>query len=223
MEEKMSVHKICMLGCTEAGHHIIEFLLHHGISIDHFVTIAPERASNLNISGYKNFESLAKSHNIPIYYPQKYHLKTREDIAFFQEHKFDLIVQGGWQRLIPEEILSSLSIGAIGVHGSSDFLPRGRGRSPMNWSILEGKKRFILQLFMMQPGADNGDIFAYEQFDINEHDTIKTLYYKNAIITKRLLLEYIPKLLTERVSFKKQTGMVSYYPKRTPEDGQILW
>ena len=59
--------------------------------------------------------------------------------------RFDIptVFGGPHVTYFPEEILNTLSIGALGLHGSADMLPKGRGRSPMNWSLIEGKKRFL--------------------------------------------------------------------------------
>ena len=215
--------KVCMVGCVEAGYKIIETLLENKIKFDYFVSVHPKDKDKYAISGYKDFTDLAQKYNIPLYYVEKYNMKNEKDINFFKKHKFDLIILGGWQRLIPKEILDTLSIGLIGVHGSSNFLPRGRGRSPLNWSLIENKKRFITHLFIATPNADDGDIIDYEHFDINEFDTIKTLYYKISIVTTRMLLRNIPKLLKGEINRKPQTGNPTYYPKRTPEDGLIKW
>ena len=215
--------KIVMVGCLQAGWEVIKHLLQNGIDISYFVLLTPEQAEKYQVSGYKSFERLAESYNIPIYYPKNYSLKSEEDIHFFQEQKFDLLITGGWQRLIPKEILETLRIGGIGGHGSSEFLPRGRGRSPINWSLIEGKRRFIMHLFLMTPDADDGDIIDFEMFDINEFDTCKTLYYKNSIVSKRMMLRNIPRLLSGDFQLQKQLGGPTYYPKRTPEDGLIDW
>ena len=52
----------------------------------------------------------------------------------------------GWQRLIPDNILSSTKIGIFGMHGSSEGLPKGRGRSPLNWSLILNYKYFSTSL-----------------------------------------------------------------------------
>lgn len=216
-------NKIVMAGCHQSGWEKIKYLLLNGIKISYFVSLTSEQAEKYRVSGYKSFEDLAKDYNIPIYYPEKYSLKSEKDIRFFQEQKFDLLITGGWQRLIPKKILETLRIGGIGGHGSSEFLPRGRGRSPINWSLIEGKRRFIIHLFLMAPEADDGDIIDCEMFDINEFDTCKTLYYKTSIVSKRMTLRNIPKLLSGDFQRQKQRGEPTYYPKRTPEDGLIDW
>ena len=215
--------KLVMCGCHEVGLNAIKSLLEEGIEIDQFVTITEEKAIQQKVSGYVSFEDLAKKYNIPIHYVNKYSMKDDEDIAFFEDSNFDLLIQGGWQRLFPDRVIASLSIGAVGVHGSSEFLPKGRGRSPINWSLIEGKKRFILHFFLMKPGVDDGDVFHFEIFDINQWDDCRTLYLKNALITKNVLKEYIPKLLKGEYTLIPQTGEPTYYPKRTKEDGLVDW
>src|SRR6266705_2255545 len=111
--------KIVMIGCLQTGYEIIKSLLEEGLKIDYFVTITKEKANDQNVSGFIDFIPLAKEYNIPVYIAEKYSLKSYADINFFKENKFDLVVQGGWQRLFPEEILVTLKVGAIGVHGSS--------------------------------------------------------------------------------------------------------
>lgn len=206
-----------------AGKEVIEELLLSGLTIEYFVTLTPEQASKYKASGYMDYRELAEKYSIPVYLPDDYSLKSKNDLLFFKEHRFDLLIQGGWQRLFPGEVLKTLSIGAIGAHGSSDYLPKGRGRSPLNWSLIEGKKRFIMHLYLITEGVDDGDVLDIEAFDINEYDDIKTLYYKNTMVTKRMMLRMVPKLLKGEITPIPQQGIPSYYPKRLPEDGEINW
>ena len=214
--------KIVVCGCTDFGYEIVDFLLTNGINISHLVSLLPEQAIQYKVSGYKSFELLSTKYGIPIYYPKLYSMKET-DFDFFEKEKFDLLLVCGWQRLIPNKILETIKICGIGSHGSSELLPKGRGRSPVNWSIIEGKKQFILQLFMLTPKIDDGDIVYHETFDINEWDTCKTIYYKTSVVMKRALLKLIPNILSNNFSRTPQSGEPSFYPKRTPDDGLIDW
>ena len=215
--------KIVICGCTEAGFETLEFLLEQNITISYIVSLDNKQAKRWNVSGYCSFEKLSKKYNVPIYYPKSYSLKEKDDLDFFQHHSFDLLILGGWQRLIPDNILSTLKIGGVGVHGSSEMLPKGRGRSPVNWSLIEGKNKYILQLFLMTPGIDDGDILDFQTFDINKWDTCRTVYYKISVVQKRKLVELIPKIIKNEFKRIPQTGEPTFYPKRTPEDGLINW
>jgi methionyl-tRNA formyltransferase len=121
-------------------------------------------------------------------------------------------------------VLESLPYGSYGMHGSSEPLPKGRGRSPLNWSLIEDKRRFLTHLIRHDPGVDTGNIIAVQEFDINEYDTAETLHYKNQISAKRLLLDNLPKILSENYKGDPQFGDPgAKYPKRTAEDGLINW
>ena len=185
-------NKIVFVGCLEYGINLLKALVRNNIYISYIVCINPKKAEEQNVSGYFDFGKLANELDIPIYYCEKYSLKSLDDELFFNNQKFSLLIQGGWNRLFPDNILKILKIGAVGVHGSSYFLPKGRGRSPLNWSIIENKKRFILHFFIIKQGIDDGDVFHYEMFDINDWDDIKTLYFKNTYVSTRVLLKYIP-------------------------------
>ena len=215
--------KIVFCGCSSAGLEVLDFLISKNFEISHIVSLNSQQATQYKVSGYASFDEIARKNNIPIYFPKTYALKDNDDIGFFEKNNFDLLLLGGWQRLIPEIILSKLKIGGIGFHGSSEFLPKGRGRSPVNWSLIEGKTQFILHAFLMTPGIDDGDVITHEIFDINQWDTCQTIYYKISIIQKRILEEFIPKLLSNNFKHIPQTGEPSYYEKRTPDDGLIDW
>jgi methionyl-tRNA formyltransferase len=223
LREQTTAKRIVMCGCAEVGANLIPSLLDAGVRFSHFVVLTPEQGRKYSVSGYADLRPLADRYRIPVYVPKTYALTDEADVAFFRGERFDLLIQGGWQRLFPAAILETLSIGAVGVHGSADYLPKGRGRSPLNWSLIEGRTRFLLHLFLIRPGVDDGDVFAVEDFDITPFDDIETLYLKVSMSARRMLLRHLLDLLENRIEFRPQLGEPTYYPKRTPEDGRIDW
>ena len=219
----MDSKKIVMCGCLESGVNMVDHLISHGITISYFVSLNSEQAKKHNISGYHSFEDLSKKYNIPIYYPHDYSLENPNDVDFFQKNHFDLLILGGWNRLIPKNILDTLKIGGLGIHGSSEFLPKGRGRATVNWSLIENKKRFILHLFLLTQNVDDGDVLDYRIFDINEWDTCRTLYYKFSMMAKKMLQEQIPKIMENNFKKNPQGKDPSFYVKRNADDGMINW
>ena len=212
--------KIVLCGIQQQGKGIINFLDEHGIKVTHIVTISKETAfKNKSEGTWVSYEDLG----IPIYYAKSYSFKHEDDIKFFEDNCFDILLLGGWQRLISEGILNTIKHGGLGQHGSPEFLPKGRGRSPLNWAIIQGKKRLIWNLFLLKPGVDNGDVIDYQFFEINDYDDCQTLYYKVKTSVKHMILRTIPKLLNGSISFIKQKGEPSFFPKRVPEDGKIDW
>jgi methionyl-tRNA formyltransferase len=219
----MSANRIVMAGCHELGQYLLPRLAATGLAPSSLVTISPAVAARHAVAGYVDLRPLAVSLGIDIHEVQTYDLSAAGDVSFFQDSGFDLLIQGGWQRLFPPSVLASLRIGAVGVHGSADLLPKGRGRSPLNWSLIEGRRRFLFQFFLMEEGVDDGPIFDVADVDITPFDTIRTLYYKNALVTARVLSQSIPALLNGTATFRPQHGEPTFYARRTAADGRIDW
>jgi methionyl-tRNA formyltransferase len=130
----------------------------------------------------------------------------------------------GWQRLLPDWYLNSLSIGAFGMHGASRPLPYGRGRSPMNWSLIQDRKVFYTHLFRYKAGVDDGAILGVQKFNISMLDNCHTLHLKNCASMIKLCVEKLPALLDGTAMLTPQSQeKPSYYPKRSEEDGIIFW
>jgi len=215
--------KIFYLNCIESGYDTLIRLLKNGVHISYIVTLTQKQAIKYNVSGYKNFKPISKQFNIPIYHAQTYNLKSKKDYNFFLKQKPDLLLVHGWQRLIPKNILELLSIGALGDHGSSQRLPKGRGRSPINWCIITNKKKFLLHLFLMDKNVDSGKIIDVTEFDINQFDNCRTVYHKKTIALTRMLLKNLPQIISGDIKLFPQRGNPSYFKKRNIEDGLINW
>lgn len=216
--------KIVICGIQQQAIEIMSYLRSQNIKVTHIVTISYETAvKNKSETTWVSYEDYAKENDIQIYYAKSYSFKSTDDINYFKEQEFDLLLLGGWQRLISQEIIDTLRFGGIGQHGSSEFLPKNRGRSPLNWSIILGKKRLIWNIFFLDSGTDSGEIIDYQMFDINEYDDCKTLYYKVSTSVKRMYARSIPKILNGELKSIKQIGEPTYYGKRTAGDGFIDW
>jgi methionyl-tRNA formyltransferase len=217
--------KLALAGTKNTTHECITQLLRDGFKPDLLITLTPKMGEENDVSGYVDLHHFAQKQDIPVYYPKSYTLKTEDDKAYLLEQGIDLLLVIGWQRLIPEWWLNALSIGAFGMHGSPEPLPRGRGRSPMNWSLLNGKSSFLTNLFKYDAGIDSGMIVGTQKFDINLWDDCNTLHMKNRIAMNRLLKLHLPKLLASESLLLPQSNDIeaTYFPKRTAEDGRILW
>lgn len=215
-------HRVVFVGCVEAGYFCAQQLIKAGILPAAIVSIDQTMAERNQVSGYSDLFRLETS--CLRYRPETYAMKGAADLAFFREMQFDILVVLGWQRLIPAEIIETLGVCGLTIHGSGEGLPKGRGRSPMNWAIIKGFDRFYLSLLTLSPEADGGRILGTQPFDILPTDTIRTLYYKNAQASTRLLVEHIPRLLAAGCYGQEQDeSRATYYPKRTPDDGKIDW
>lgn len=218
------VKKVCVAGCKHTTKDLILGLKRLGFEIDYCLTLSPDHAQKEKVSGYYDLSDFLETQNIPYYIVDTYTLKSLKDKAFISALNPDMLLVMGWQRLIPDWLLTQLSIGAFGMHGSSKPLPHGRGRSPLNWSLIQNKKTFYTHLFNYHPGVDDGPIVGVQQFDITPFDTALTLHFKNTLSMIKLCHTHLASLLEETAHFTPQpTQGASYYPKREAKDGLIYW
>lgn len=216
--------RIGIAGCKNTTIECISSLIDLGYEISLVITIDDQTAEKNRVAGFVNNEAFCQKHSIERYLCDSYSLKSEIDQSNLSALDLDVLIVIGWQRLIPEWLLNKLSIGAFGMHGSARALPYGRGRSPMNWSIIQGKNVFITNLFRYTPGVDDGDLVATVKFDINEYDTGQTCHYKNLVSMIKSLEDNLPKILNETADFYPQKNVApTFYPKRTAEDGTIFW
>lgn len=216
--------RVGVVGCKHTTQDLILGLRRHGYDVDHCITIAPGKAEEQQVAGYLDLAPFLADLGVPCTVASTYALTRATDKERLLALELDAVLVMGWQRLIPDWFLASLSIGAFGMHGSSKPLPHGRGRSPMNWSLIQGKDRFYTHLFRYAPGVDDGPIVGVQTFDINPYDTCLTLHHKNTIAMVRLCAQHLPALLDGSAHPTPQpAAAASYYPKRSADDGLIYW
>jgi methionyl-tRNA formyltransferase len=214
--------KVILFGCKDTTLHVARFLRAMSDAVT-LVTISPDKGSDQEVAGYVDLVPHASLFD-KIHIAKRYDLKSDDDASFFQSAPCDLGIAIGWQRLIPPNILERFTVGVFGMHGSAQDLPFGRGRSPMNWSLLEGRGWFYTNLFSYQAGIDDGPVLDTDCFSINESDTAESLHYKNTLSMIKLLRDNWEDLAASQFRLKRQrSGEGSYYPKRNPSDGLIDW
>ncbi|MCR4762378.1 MAG: hypothetical protein K5696_02510 [Lachnospiraceae bacterium] len=218
-------YKVVVFGVKDTSEVTIDFIRTEICPVDLLVTIDPEVTFRNQISGYKGLTSVKEKYGIPVFAAQTYGLKDERTKRFFSENTFDIGVVVGWQRLIPKHVLDAFALGIFGFHGNAGYLPFGRGRSPLNWSMILGDTRFHLNLFRYDEEADSPNVFATELFSINEHDDIRTAQYKNMICTNRLIRQLLTKYLNgEEIRIRTDSkDFDSWFDKRTAADGKIDW
>ena len=116
---------------------------------------------------------MAKANNIPIFYRTKDN--QDEIISFINSKNPDIIYCFGWSHILPKNILSIPKHGVIGFHPAE--LPNNRGRHPIIWALFLGLKQTASTFFVMDEGADTGDIISQEKIKIIE-DNAFSLYNK---------------------------------------------
>ena len=215
-------YRVVVFGVKDTSENIVSFIQEHICPVDLVVTISPEVTKKNQVSGYKGLSGLTEKYGIPVQEADSYFLTDEKTQKFFGENEFDIGISMGWQRLIPKSVLDRFAYGIYGFHGNAGYLPFGRGRSPLNWSIILGDTRFNLNLFRYDEKADSPNVFATEMFSITPQDNIRTAQYKNMICSKNLIKKLLAAYKEGNISVRTDSkDFDSWYNKRTAADGKI--
>lgn len=215
-------YKVTVFGAKDTTYDIVEFIENNLEKVDLIVTIDEEVLGNCHVAGFKSMKSLAEKYHIQIFEAKDYTMQDDASRSFFENNEFDLGISMGWQRLIPEYVLRRYQCGIFGFHGSCGYLPYGRGRSPMNWSLINGDSRFIMNLFQYDKSADSPNVFDHVMFEVNDFDTIRTLQYKNLLCAENLISRLLKAYRSNSIMIKTETHDFDFwYEKRAEKDGRI--
>lgn len=215
-------YRVVVFGVKDTSENMVEYINNELCPVDLVVTISPEVTKKNQVSGYKGLGILTEKYGIPVHEADSYFLTDEKTVKFMKENTFDLGISMGWQRLIPQAVLDCFKFGIYGFHGNCGYLPFGRGRSPLNWSIILGDSRFNLNLFKYDEKADSPNVFATEMFSITQHDDIRTAQYKNQICSKKLIKKLIESYNSGQINIRTESkDFDSWYNKRTAVDGKI--
>lgn len=215
-------YNVVVFGVKDTSENIITFIQENICPVDLVITISPEVTKRNQVAGYKGLSVLTKKYGIPVHEADSYFLTDEKTQKFLSENEFDIGISMGWQRIIPASVLDRFKYGIYGFHGNCGYLPFGRGRSPLNWSIILGDTRFNLNLFRYDEKADSPNVFATEMFSITPHDDIRTVQYKNMICSKNLIRKLLKAYETDSITIRtKSKDFDSWYHKRTAVDGRI--
>ncbi|MFW5895330.1 MAG: hypothetical protein ACOCT9_01170, partial [archaeon] len=146
---------VAFFGCKNTTKDAIKRFQNKVGNVDYLITISTELSRKHKVAGYEDLKKFARENGIEIYTCEKYSLSDR-DIENILAFEIDIAFSIGWQRIIKGEVLNNIPFGIYGMHGSCKDLPKGRGRSPMNWALILDKNKFYTNLFKYEEGIDNG-------------------------------------------------------------------
>ncbi len=157
---------------------------------------------------------LDKGLSFPIYQPKT--LKDAQSAEILKELKPDFIIVAAYGQILPQEILDIAP--CINLHAS--LLPKYRGASPIQESILNDDEYTGVTAMLMDIGLDSGDILALQYQKIEPELLVQELFEKLSVIAADLTVTTLNNY--NGIKPKKQNlSLVSHCSKIKKEDGQI--
>ena len=123
-------------------------------------------------------KELAQELDIPVLTPSK--MKDEALIERLKSENAEFFVVVAYGKILPKEILDIPKLGCINIHAS--LLPEYRGAAPIQWSIIDGKKKTGITTMLMDEGLDTGDILKQYELPIADDETGGSLFDKLAIL-----------------------------------------
>jgi len=173
---------------------------------------------NADFISLKNF---ADNYQIPVFVFEKKHDELKL-VEWLKNLKPDIIFCLGWPFLLNKEITVLPKSGVIGYHPTA--LPKNRGRHPIVWTLVLGLKITASTFFLMDAGADSGDIINQKLVKVLTKDNAESLYKKLLECAKKQIVEIVNQLATGSLKrYPQDHTQANFWRKRNERDGQIDW
>ncbi|TSC77815.1 MAG: methionyl-tRNA formyltransferase [Parcubacteria group bacterium Gr01-1014_29] len=214
--------KIIFFGTPQFSVIILQKLIQSGFVPSAVVTAPDKPAGRGQKISRSPVKVLAQSHGIPIFQPEK--ASDESFLNALNNVKPDVFVIAAYGKILPKKLLDIPLKGTLNVHPS--LLPRHRGPSPIQASILTGDKDTGVTLMLTDEKMDHGPIISNCKFQIANRDeiTYRELHDKLANLGGELLVETLPKWIAGEIKPLPQNHEQATYTKLlTKEDGHIDW
>lgn len=153
--------------------------------------------------------------NIPIFQPLK--LRGNEEAKKqIEVLKPDFIIVAAYGQILPKEILDIAP--CINLHAS--LLPKYRGASPIQESLLNDDFYTGVTSMLMEEGLDSGDILALQYLKITPTMEVSEAFEKLSLIAAKLTIMTLDNF--ENIKpIKQNEAEVSFCKKIKKEDGLV--
>uniref|UniRef100_A0A8C5N4R9 10-formyltetrahydrofolate dehydrogenase n=1 Tax=Gouania willdenowi TaxID=441366 RepID=A0A8C5N4R9_GOUWI len=119
----------------------------------------------------------AEKNGVPVFKFPRWRVKGQaipEVVDLYKSIGAELNVLPYCSQFIPMEVIDNPKYGSIIYHPS--LLPRHRGASAINWTLINGDKKGGFTVFWADDGLDTGPILLQKECVIQPNDTVNTLY-----------------------------------------------
>lgn len=214
----MLMKKTTLVVCAyhNVGYRCLEELLRQGADVRLIFTHEDSPTEEI---WFASVRELADRHGIPW---RTTDVNLPENQALLRELAPDFLFSFYYRNMIKGEVLDIPRCGALNLHGS--YLPRYRGRVPVNWAVINGETETGATLHYMVEKPDAGDIVDREKVEIAFTDTALDVFNKVTAAAVTVISRSFPLLVAGTAPRQPMDlGAGSYFGGRKPADGLIDW
>ena len=213
--------KYIFFGSSEFAKIVLEKLLQNNLKPVLVVTQPPKPKGRKQILSPSLIQIFAEQEKISCFVPTN--LNVEDFIQTIKNLQPDLILLTAYGKIIPSVLLKLPPKGFINLHPS--LLPKWRGATPIQSTILADDKEAGVTLFLMDEQIDHGPIIQNTVYSIQyTRITYSELSKQLAEIGADLIIKTIPRWLNgEIIPLPQDESLATYCHKITSEDEKINW
>ena len=150
----------------------------------------------------------------------QYEKVSREGIDDIRAIEPDVIVTAAFGQILSESFLGIPKFAVINVHAS--LLPKYRGSSPIQWSILNGDEYTGITIMKTVKAVDAGDMLLQKKTKIGEKETAGELFDRLAILGGEAIVEALKLVENGEAHFVQQNeSEATHCSMIQKEDGRL--
>ncbi|MDQ1298896.1 MAG: methionyl-tRNA formyltransferase [Campylobacterota bacterium] len=157
---------------------------------------------------------LAQASNIPVFQPTK--LRDTAVVEELLSIACDMIIVAAYGQILPKSILEHAP--CVNLHAS--ILPKYRGASPIQQSLLNNDTQSGATAMWMDEGLDTGAIIKISTLEIGHNEMIESLYARLTKTASELTLDIVHNWDRQSCTAQKESD-ATHCTKITKVDGLI--
>ena len=220
----MPIKRILFMGTPDYATEIFKELLNSDYEIIALFTQVDKKVGRKQVITAPHIKQYCIDNNldIPIYQPEK--LRNNEEATqIIKDLNPDIIIVAAYGQILPKEILDLAP--CMNLHAS--ILPKYRGASPIQESIINNDEYTGVTAMFMEEGLDTGDILGYQYLKLEETMEVAEVFDELAKIAAELTITTLNKfedinpikqndsLATLCKKIKKEHGEINFESART--------
>lgn len=210
--------KIVFLGTPEIGAVVLEKMTKSGFCPSLAFTASDKPAGRKMAVTPPPVKTVAEKYGISVIQEED----GQKLASKIKKEKPDLGIVIAYSKILPKEVVSFPKYGFLNIHPS--LLPKHRGPSPIQYTILKGDKETGVTIILMDEKTDHGPVVQKESFKILDRPTCSELTKQLADLSSDLIVKTISLWIKGKIKPKPQNHSKATYTKKIKkEDGKINW
>ena len=209
--------KILFAGSPESSAKILNSIASSGLDVVGVISQPDKRSKRGKGKEASYVAAEALKLGIPIFKPTKLDVLFKQEISHLD---FDFLIVSAYGKILPEWMLDAPNIAPINIHFS--LLPKYRGASPIQTSILNSDNKTGISIMRMSKGMDEGPIYCSYEIEILESDNRVDLENKLVSLCIKNLQNDLRNILNSKLILIEQNNNdASYCSKIDKLSGKI--